>query len=187
MATNDFLTIAGGGGAFVETQAIFAADAAVLANGFPAGILTKEKLNKAIRQHSIMSAVLAQFIADRSGANSVDDGTTATLLANLKLAGAPRIATIRDEKSSGTSGGTFTAGAWRTRTLNTLTDPTSIVSLASNQITLQAGTYLINANCPASSSELHQARLQNITDATTTLAGSSEDNNQYASDRKSVV
>jgi len=84
MATNDFLTIAGGGGAFVETQATFAADSSVLANGFPAGILTKEKLNKAIRQSSIMSAVLAQFIADISGANSVDDGTTATLLANLK-------------------------------------------------------------------------------------------------------
>ena len=33
-----------------------------------------------------MAAVLAQFIADKSGANSVDDGTTATLLANLATA-----------------------------------------------------------------------------------------------------
>ncbi|RQZ27474.1 hypothetical protein DIE16_31370 [Burkholderia sp. Bp9090] len=40
------------------------------------------------RQSSIMSAVLAQFISDRTGQNAVDDGTTATLLANLKLAAA---------------------------------------------------------------------------------------------------
>jgi len=33
-----------------------------------------------------MAAVLAQFISDKSGANSIDDGTTATLLANLATA-----------------------------------------------------------------------------------------------------
>ena len=82
-ATNDFLPIATGGGAYVETQATFAADTAVQANGFPAGILTKEKLNKVVRQSSIMASVLAQFIAQQTGSNSVDDGTTATLLANL--------------------------------------------------------------------------------------------------------
>lgn len=80
---NDFLPIATGGGAFVETQATFAADSAVLANGFPAGILTKEKLNKVVRQSSIMSSVVAQFLNQQTGQNIVDDGTTATLLAQL--------------------------------------------------------------------------------------------------------
>jgi len=84
MPTNDFLPIATSGGAYVETQATFTADASVLANGFPAGILTKEKLNKVLRQSSIMSSVLAQYIADLTGINSVDDGTITALLSGLK-------------------------------------------------------------------------------------------------------
>ncbi|WP_429555074.1 gp53-like domain-containing protein [Paraburkholderia sp. MM5477-R1] len=45
-------------------------------------------MNKVWRQSSIISAVLAQFICDRTGQPAIDDGTTATLLANLKLAAA---------------------------------------------------------------------------------------------------
>ena len=39
--------------------------------------------------------------------------------------------------------GAFTSGDWRTRDINTeVADPDSIVTLASNQFTLQAGSYL---------------------------------------------
>ena len=86
MATNDFLPIATGGGANVLTQAQYAALTSILANGFQTGTINSSQVNKVWRQASIMSAVLAQFIADGTGANSVDDGTTATLLANLKNA-----------------------------------------------------------------------------------------------------
>jgi hypothetical protein len=86
-----------------------------------------------------------------------------------------KIATIKDVKTSGTAGGTFTSGSYATRTLNTLSDPTSIVtSLASNQFVLPAGTYHIHATAPAHQVGLHKARLQNITDATTDIIGTSE-------------
>lgn len=86
MPTNDFLPYAVGGSANVETQAAYAAETALLANGLTSGIVPSNKLNKTLRQSSIISAMVAQFIADNSGANSVDDGTIATLEANLAVA-----------------------------------------------------------------------------------------------------
>ncbi|WP_250538828.1 MULTISPECIES: phage tail protein [unclassified Caballeronia] len=83
MATNDFLPFAVGGSANVLSQSAYAALSAI-ANGYSSGVAQSAALNKTWRQSSIMAAVLAQFIADRTGVNSVDDGTTATLLANLK-------------------------------------------------------------------------------------------------------
>lgn len=83
MATNDFLPFATGAGANVLSQSDYAALPAV-STGYQSGIAKSQQLNKTWRQSSIMAAVLAQFIADQTGVNSVDDGTTATLLANLK-------------------------------------------------------------------------------------------------------
>ena len=62
--------------------------------------------------------------------------------------------------------GSFTSGDWRTRDINTkLADPDSIVTLSSNQFTLQAGTYLIKYNVPAYGINRHAVRLRNITDS----------------------
>ncbi len=81
----------------------------------------------------------------------------------------------RDEQAQNTAGGTFTTGAWRTRVLNTeVSDVGGHGSLASNQITLAAGTYLIDATAPAFNTQRHQLRLQNVTDATTILIGQSD-------------
>lgn len=101
MATNDFLPFATGGAANVLTQAQWAALSALL-NGFQSGIADSKSINKAFRQSSIMAAVLAQFIADQTGANSVDDGTTSTLLANLKKSMPGRILGVQTFTSSGT-------------------------------------------------------------------------------------
>lgn len=82
---------------------------------------------------------------------------------------------IQDQKASGTDGGTFTAGAWQTRVLNTvLTNEVDGASLSSNQITLPAGTYYAVIRAPAHRVDRHATRLQNITDASTVLSGSSE-------------
>lgn len=79
---------------------------------------------------------------------------------------------LRDEKTSGTAGGTFTAGAWQTRDLNTeVSDAGNYASLASNQITLVAGVYLAQIRCPAYGCNGNQARLQNVTDGATLLLG----------------
>lgn len=82
---------------------------------------------------------------------------------------------VRDEKASGTDGGAFNNGAWQTRTLNTTsTNTISGASLASNQITLPAGTFEIDASAPGFLVREHKVRLQNITDGTTVLVGTSE-------------
>jgi hypothetical protein len=73
------------------------------------------------------------------------------------------IARYHDETNS--SSGTFSNGAWRTRTLNTEDfDPDGIGSLSSNQITLGAGTYYVQWRAPAYRVQRHVTRLWNVTD-----------------------
>lgn len=85
------------------------------------------------------------------------------------------VARITDSKASGTSGGTFTSGAWRTRDLNTIEDdPDSIVTLASNQFTLGAGTYLIQWSAPAIKAGSHKTQLWDVTGSTDLAKGTSE-------------
>jgi hypothetical protein len=83
---------------------------------------------------------------------------------------------VRDEKATGTQGGTFTAGGWQTRALNivktnTITGASLNTSLG--RISLPAGTYDVEARAPAFLTANHQTRLQNITDAATSLIGAS--------------
>jgi hypothetical protein len=86
-----------------------------------------------------------------------------------------KYAYIRDEKITGTNAGTFTTGAWRTRTLNTITtDIPSSITLSANQITLTSGTYIIEASASGQNVANHAIRFQNITTATTSILGSSE-------------
>jgi len=87
----------------------------------------------------------------------------------------PSYAKLSDVKSAGTNGGTFTSGSWQTRTLNTEdTDDDGIVSLSSNQFTLQAGTYRICASTPAYYIAAHKAKLYNITAAVDVILGTTE-------------
>ena len=84
---------------------------------------------------------------------------------------------VRDEKANNTSGGTATSGSFFTRTLNTvMTNEISGASLASNQITLPAGTYYIQASAPVYASEQHKMKLRNTTDSSDTIVGTSEYN-----------
>jgi hypothetical protein len=84
-------------------------------------------------------------------------------------------AVIADVKSSSTSGGDSTSGSWETRDLNTeISDADGIVSIASNQFTLGAGTYVINFSAPAFQSGSHQARLYDITGSAVLALGSTE-------------
>lgn len=84
---------------------------------------------------------------------------------------------LSDSQAATTDGGTFTSGAWQTRTLNTKDNDTEgICTLAANQFILPAGTYRFSASAPAYRVDEHVARLQNITGASTTLAGTAEAN-----------
>ncbi|MFA5416897.1 MAG: hypothetical protein WC341_00425 [Bacteroidales bacterium] len=81
---------------------------------------------------------------------------------------------IQDQKTQNTSGGTFTSGDWRTRTLNTeVSDTANLAALSSNQITLAAGTYEYRITTPGYACDRHQARLYNVTDASVIGVGSS--------------
>lgn len=136
------------------------------------GLLTIE-----VGMNTIGTITSRRIIDTDTGALSagymVFNASTTPSIAALPIL-APRIATLSDVKSSGVAGGGATAGT-QTRTLNTLVDPTGIVtSLASNQITLSAGTYYIRASAPAGFVNSHKIRFRNITDSSTALIGSSE-------------
>jgi len=86
------------------------------------------------------------------------------------------IAIFEDQKASGTDGGTFTSGAWQTRTLNTTaTNNISGASLSLNQVTLPVGTYHISIAAVALDVQGHSCKLRNITDSTDEFLGSSQD------------
>ncbi|MBP1015751.1 hypothetical protein J8628_02355 [Serratia fonticola] len=54
--------------------------------GFTAGVAKSKELNTAWRQASVIANVVAQFIADKSGKDVLDNGDTAGLLSSLEMA-----------------------------------------------------------------------------------------------------
>lgn len=81
MPANNFKAFSIGAGANVTTQADYEA-LAELVSGFQSGKASSAQINKAIRQGTVMASVLAQFIANTSGADVLDNGDTTTILAN---------------------------------------------------------------------------------------------------------
>lgn len=91
----------------------------------------------------------------------------AALAAVLASQTGPAFISVSHEVVSGVAGGTFTSGAWQTRPLNTVNCNTiDGASLASNQITLPAGTYLAQGWAAAYYNNLgHKLALYNVTGA----------------------
>ena len=79
---------------------------------------------------------------------------------------AASFAIVRDVKASGSNSGTPTANVWNTRDLNTvIVDAASIVSLASNQITIAAGSYYVEAIAAALYADRQRLRVRDITNS----------------------
>lgn len=96
---------------------------------------------------------------------------------------------VNDTKASGTDGGTFTSGAWRTRDLNTV-ESNNIVgaSLATNQITLPAGTYEVIGFATANGVTKHQARLYDTTGTVLLVTGTNgKINAESSSDETTTI
>lgn len=83
-----------------------------------------------------------------------------------------------EEQAASTDGGTFTAGGWVPRVFNTTRysrqTGSAWASLASNQITLQPGSYYIKGSAPAFDVDRHITQFQNVDDATTAITGTSQ-------------
>ncbi len=80
---------------------------------------------------------------------------------------------VRDEKASSVNGGTAATGSWARRDLNTVKhNGITGASLASNQVTLPAGTYVVSGRAPAFGVDGHAARLRNTTAGATLVEGS---------------
>jgi len=75
---------------------------------------------------------------------------------------------IRDEKSNTTDGGTFTSGAWRTRTLNTVSYGNGLssgITLSSNEFTFDSslyGNWLLQSRAPCFGVDEHRSRIYNV-------------------------
>ena len=88
-------------------------------------------------------------------------------------------AIICDQKATATAGGSSSTGTFNVRDLNTeVADPDGIVSISSNQFTLQAGSYLIKASAPAHGAARHQIIVNNATDSAVAVLGVSAYSNQ---------
>lgn len=102
-------------------------------------------------------------------------------LRSIVLAG-EAVFIARDEKPSGTFPGISPASAWATREINTVLKNTIFgASLSSNQITMPAGRYSIDARAPGAQTG-HRLRLYNSTTSTVLLLGSSAKTSGSSSD-----
>lgn len=108
---------------------------------------------------------------------SVVSGTNPTTLSGFGITDAVaksnllEMMIVEDQKASGTAAGASVVGI-NTRTLNTVVyNGISGASLASNQVTLPAGTYRIQASAPMQQSQNSQLLLKNVSDATYAKTG----------------
>tara|TARA_R110000868_G_scaffold113599_1_gene304716 strand:- start:80 stop:604 length:525 start_codon:yes stop_codon:yes gene_type:complete len=97
---------------------------------------------------------------------------TAASLNNNFSAVSPQFATFNETQANGTDGGASIATTWTTRVLNTtILNGISGASLATNQVTLPAGTYVATVMSPFRNTNLTKVRLYNVTDASITAIG----------------
>lgn len=135
------------------------------------------------------STLTTSNLHENKGVSTATDNTVATAVsgvtvwaklnaANLAGTGNPfggQLFHVRDQVGSGTGGQSLTNSIWNTRRLQTVvTNEIAGASLGSNQLTLPAGTYFIEADVVVRNTTFtasSQLRLRNITDAATLLLG----------------
>lgn len=90
MSTVDYLPVATGVGANVESQGTFAGSGHQT-SGFSAGLAQSAQVNKCLRQSSMIAAAIANLISQRLGISVLDDGNLTTLITNLIAAITPTV------------------------------------------------------------------------------------------------
>lgn len=87
--TVDYLPLANGSGANAESQAQYVTDlgsGGSLENGYQSGIASSAQVNKTLRQSSMMSAAIANFISATLSIDVLDNGDLAALIVLLEKA-----------------------------------------------------------------------------------------------------
>lgn len=155
-------------GSLTQKASPAAGDYIVLADNAASGALKYATVS------SIAAAGSVASIGGATGSISLSAGLSMQSTTLTSAFGA-QLVHVQDQKAANTNGGACTSGAWRTRTLNTaITNEVTGASLATNQITLPAGTYWVQATAPGFFLGLHKAKLRNTTDGSDTLIGTSE-------------
>jgi len=131
---------------------------------------TKAQLVNAVDGSIVDADIVGLTSSKLSGALPAISGASLT---NLPAAGKfASYAIICDQKATDANGGSSSTGQFYVRDLNTeLADPDGIVSISSNQFTLQAGTYLLKASAPAQGAGRHQIIINNATDSAVAVLG----------------
>jgi len=116
------------------------------------------------------------LVQNAGGTLTFISASASVFRANGVTATANQIAIFNESQAQGTNGGTFTAGSYVKRTLNTtVVNQITSCTLTSSVISLPAGSYQVIAIAPAFRTGGHKTRLQNTTAATTIDVG----NQQY--------
>jgi hypothetical protein len=135
------------------------------------GVGTPPNLVKANADGSVSNLVASDVPADHHSRITLISATQALVESMPRSA---KILVVEERQAVGTNGGGSSAGV-NARVLNTVVENSiNGASLASNQITLPAGRYVINATAPAYAADFHKAYLYNITDAALQSPGSGE-------------
>jgi hypothetical protein len=121
------------------------------------------------------------YVTNGAGSGSFQQVPAAAIASAGVLVFQGQLYHIRDERSSGTSGGSLTNNTWNTRTLQTEKTDDLTITTSGNQIPLVAGTYWVEVEATTwgafgtgggqNGFFKSQLRLRNITDSTTTLMG----------------
>lgn len=132
------------------------------------------------------NGILGGTISGNGGTIAVNTGTAAGQIPVIDSTGrlpasilpensaVQKIAFIKDVKASGTHGGAcdLTKGWEQIRDLNSVSGDASFLNLANNQVTLSAGTYVIEAQAPAYLDGFHKAVLVDAATGSIVLVGS---------------
>lgn len=113
--TNQYFSFSAAVGANALTYSAWSALTTLRANGFTTGVASSEQVNTLMRQMSVPTSGLAQFVANQD-VNVLDDGSSSNFAAAV-LAAAKKVA-----REYGTPVGTVVTGLWRT-------DPTGYVEV----------------------------------------------------------
>lgn len=154
---------------------LYATTAQAIAGTNNSTVMTPVLARNAIQSLAFTSANYASTAQANAGTDSVTVMSPVLTKNAIAALGSSTVsyAKLSYTLSTGTGGPTYSASTWNTVPLNTEDyDPSSIVSIATNQFTLAAGTYKIRGTASLlDAGSNNQVRLRNITDSTTSIVG----------------